>query len=76
MHTVTVTNQAAPAVGGGRTRTRTRNHHMEIRREGVRPGDWLYMWACVHCGRTLTQLDAEAAPDDPTTPAARVCKAA
>jgi hypothetical protein len=50
---------------------------MEIRRDGIRPdGDWLYVWACVHCGQTLAQLDAEAGPDEPTQVAARACPAA
>jgi len=72
---VSVMNEAPWAAVGGRLRLRT--HHMEIRRDGLRPdGDWLYVWACVHCGRTLAQLDADAAPGDPTAPAARICSAA
>lgn len=72
---MSVTNQAAPIAVRGRARART--HHMEIRRDGMRPdGDWLYVWACVHCGRTLAQLDADAAPGDPTAPSARTCPAA
>jgi hypothetical protein len=72
---VTVTNETAPGALAGRLRPR--HHHMEIRREGLRPdGDWLYVWACVHCGRTLAQLDADAAPGEPTSPAARTCPSA
>lgn len=72
---MSVTNEAP--LRSVQARGRTRNHHMEIRRDGIRPdGDWLYVWACVHCGRTLAQLDAEAAPNDPTKPAARACPAA
>lgn len=72
---MSVTNGAAPPAVGGRAASRT--HHMEVRRDGLRPkGDWLYVWACVHCGRTLAQLDADAAPGDPTAPSARRCPAA
>ncbi|MGQ0466469.1 MAG: hypothetical protein ACT4QG_14240 [Sporichthyaceae bacterium] len=72
---MSVTNEAVATAVGGRTRRRT--HHMEIRRDGLRSdGDWLYVWACVHCGRTLAQLDADAAPEDPTAPSASLCHAA
>lgn len=72
---MSVTNEAP--LRTAQARGRSRNHHMEIRRDGIRPdGDWLYVWACVHCGQTLAQLDAEAGPDEPTQVAARTCPAA
>lgn len=70
-----VTDQATLTAADARRGSQ--HHHMEIRRDGLRHnGDWLYVWACVHCGRTLAQLDEDAAPDDPTAPSARVCPAA
>lgn len=72
---MSVTNETP--VRTAERRGRTRHHQMEVRREGINPdGDWLYVWACVHCGQTLAQLDSEAAPNDPTRPASRACPAA